>query len=331
MSDIVDWDTTHVAIVRYLSERRCPVHYRTLHDMVGLSYIGDRFYGSNTNAAEKLRQYYAEHERPDAFNYRGVIALRRWFASMAQLQLLQPQDRLVIQGNCIVSFEAGFEQAKRQAHMYDHFGDGNSQARYERRRRASLVEKHVQHYFKTHYAEFYSPPTNDGRYERWAEEDFFLSLPGIGRLSVDVKSWTGPDDDGQGRGYVRNPKSKLAYLWADWLDDDTVVMTGIQPGAAVSVLGDTEDGQLYRINGRHTESIDNFIVLLNMAKVRLNYLEWRRNYRAGMMDGARGPAESHSESAVDARQNGRMVTGRRHLATPAHRAPKGSIARTPTK
>lgn len=279
MTPTVDWDTTHTAIVRRLSTERRPLHYRTLRDDPGLSYIAGRGYGPKTDAAEKIRQHYSEQEQPDTFNHEGYIALRRWFASVSQLQLYQPQDRVVIRGNCIVSYNAGYEQAKRQPHMKDYFGDGDTVDRQERRRRASLVETHVRHYFKTHYPQYYQPPSNEGRYDQWAYEDFYLDLPGY-RLVIDVKSWTTDGDDGQGRGYIRKPKDQIVYLWAKWLDNETVEMTGIQPGAYTRIFGDTQDGQLYSVNGRFTQSIDTLLVALNMARYDLDYFEWRRRYRA---------------------------------------------------
>ena len=57
-------------------------------------------------------------------------------------------------------------------------------------------------------------------------------------------------------------------------------MTGIQPGAYTRIFGDTQDGQLYSVNGRFTQSIDTLLVALNMARYDLDYFEWRRRYRA---------------------------------------------------
>jgi hypothetical protein len=279
--EIVNWDETHVNIVRYLGERREPIHYRTLHDIVGLVYLPNRRYGPRTSsAAEKLRQYYAEGDQPDVVAFSGgYIGLRRWFANSYQLQLLQPADKVTIRGSCILSYEAGYEVARREPHMKDHFADAASPYRQERRRRAYLVEAHVRDFFRTNYAEFYVPPSNENKYAMWASEDFFLKLP-QGTLSVDVKSWSGKDDDGDARGYIRQPNPKVVYVWADWCDDNTTIINGMQPGGLAATFGEATDNGLVKVNGKQVQSIDRLLVMLNMARVRLDYGRFMAEYRS---------------------------------------------------
>lgn len=279
--EVVNWDETHVNIVRYLGERRLPVHYRTLHDVVGLVYLPGRSYGANTSsAAEKLRQHYAEGDQLDAVAFSGgLIGLRRWFANSYQLQLLQPADKVVIRGNCILSYDAGYEVARREPYMKDHFSDAASPYRQERRRRAYLIEAHVRDFFRTNYPEFYVPPSNDGKYAAWATEDFFLKLP-QGTVSVDVKSWSGQDEDGDACGYIRRPNPKVVYVWADWRDNDTTIINGMQPGGLATMFGELTDSGLTKVNGKQVQSIDRLLVMLNMARVRLDYHKFLREYRS---------------------------------------------------
>ena len=264
MTRPIDWDATHSAVIKYLADKLIPCHYQHLYgETARLASTGR--YSDKTDPAEKLRQYYAEHDRPDVTALPGgYIGLRRWFGPMRQMQLFQPGEYVRIKGNCLLSYDAGFEQAKRQPYMKDHFGDAQTDHRQRRRRTGALIEEHIRHYFKTHYAEFYQPPSNAGNYALAAPDDFKLNMGGKTAL-IDVKSWTGE------RGYVRNPKPDIVYLWADWLDEETIQLNGVTGGPWVQAIGETEDATLYHIQRQDVSSIDQFIVYLNMMQRGLDY------------------------------------------------------------
>ena len=218
----------------------------------------------------KGAQYYAEHHRPDVAAFPGGrIGLRRWFGTLRQMQLFQPSEYVVIHGSCVLSYETGFEQAKRQPHMKDWYSDAYSVGRHERRRRGALVETHIKDYFKKTYPFFYRPPQNEGKYDEPAKEDFVLDLGGS-KVSVDVKSWT------EDRGYIRKPQPGTFYVFADWRDDDTTIINGVTGAAWIRAIGEAND-ELYHIQRNHVSSIDCLLVYLNMTSMGLDYVGFKRH------------------------------------------------------
>lgn len=267
----IDWAQTHKGVVKILADEKLPWHYKQLyHKAVRFS---KGLYSENTKPIEKFRQYYAEHRRETVgFIPGGYLVLRRWFVSKSQLHLF-PSTPMVLKGNCIVSYEAGYEQAMRQPHMKDHFNDAHTPERHERRRRASLVETHIKHYFATNYAEFYAPPTNRGKYELPAKEDFFLCLLER-RFPVDIKSWS-YERGGKRGGWARNPGDGIMYLWGDWQDDDTVLMNGICSGSWLKTIGE-DHGDLVYISDNSPWPIECLLVMLNMARAGMDYIDFKQ-------------------------------------------------------
>jgi len=201
------------------------------------------------------------------------MVLERWFPDKTQLSLWPP-DPIEIQGDCIVSYEAGYEQAKREPHMKDHFHDANTVSRHERRRRGSLVEAHVKSYFNKHYREYYRPASNEGDYAQWAFDDFQLALPNW-TLLIDVKS-VSYEDNGQKHSPIRDPKQRIIYLFAEWRNDDTTLLYGIRSGDGVrSVSEDT--GSLIHMSLNKTLPIDCLLVMLNMTRAGLDYKLFYKN------------------------------------------------------
>lgn len=266
MSSPIDWEATHEAVIKYLSVKLCPAHYRTVYDSCAI-HAARGVYSVNTDQGEKLRQYYAEHDRPDVAAFPGgFIGLRRWFSDPRQAQLIQPPERVLIRGQCVVSYDAGFEQAKRQNYMQDKQNDAHTTHRHDRRRRAALVESHVKDFFKYKYPEFYRPASNEGQYSQYAYDDFGLDY-GDGFMLVDVKSWTNE------RGFMPDPKKNIMYLWADWISDkekgDAVQLNGFISGAWARVVCEQGD-KLWTVERNHVFSIDQFLVFLNMRRHNLD-------------------------------------------------------------
>lgn len=270
---MIDWIATHKNVIALLQTELLPWHYRQAYHKTVSFASGE--YSNKTDPVEKFRQYYAEHYRGDVgFVKGGYLVLRSWFPNQKQLSLLSLESPRLIKGNCLVSYNAGFEQAMRQPHMFDHFGDANTKARAERRRRASLIETHVKNYFATNYQEFYRPPSNHLDFTKSAKEDFFLKLPEV-TLPIDIKSWSFKRDDGRNEGVARNPSDHIVYLWADWQEqEENVLMYGVCSGNWLKVVGE-QNIELTHITDNLIWHIDCLIVMLNMNRADLRYMPFR--------------------------------------------------------
>lgn len=270
----IDWKATHRRVVDILAMERLPWHYRQLYHKAVV--FGSGQYSDKTDPVEKFRQYYAEHKRAGiGFMPGAYLVLKKWFPDKQQLGLF-PNKPMILHGNCIISYEAGFEQANRQRFMKDHFNDTDTVHRHERRRRAALVESHIKHYFSVNYGEFYAPPTNHADYEAYSNEDFFLCLPQL-RIAVDVKSWS-YKHNGQDIGVARKIISDNVYLWGDWADDETVLMHGVCGGEWLKIIGENK-GELTHIPNNLTWPIDCLLVLLNMTRSGMSYWKFKRELR----------------------------------------------------
>lgn len=272
---MIEWKATHRQVIELLQNERLPWHYRQAYHKTVCLCEGQ--YSDKTNPIEKFRQYYAEHHREEVgFIKGGYLVLRHWFPRQQQLNFLPPRNPLSIKGNCLIAYDAGFEQALRQPHMYDHFDDANTFSRSERRKRAALIENHIRDFFAKQYPEFYRSPSNHELYTEPAKEDFFLKLPTI-KLAIDVKSWSFEREDGRIEGVARKPSKKIVYLWADWLETTQItIMHGICSGSWLTAIG-TKQKSLIHITDNLIWPIDCLIVMLNMARADLNYHEFRQN------------------------------------------------------
>lgn len=276
---IINWDETHKRVVDLLADKRLPQHYKQCyHETVRLSSNGD--YSDKTKPIEKFRQYYGEHYRSDVgLTQGGYLILRRWFPKLSQYSLLPPEQPLALKGNCILSYQAGYEYARREPYMMDHYGDANTPKRQERRRRGMLVEAHVKRYFERHYPEFYRPASNQGLYHQAAKDDFWL-IGGRFNFPVDVKSWSYQDDSGYDVAVIRNPDNRTIYIYADWQDNETVVIQGISIGGWVKIIGG-QNGEVYHVSSNHILSVEVLLVMLNMARSDMDYRLFRDNIYAG--------------------------------------------------
>lgn len=266
----IDWERTDKAVLERLASERIPWHYKQLYYSCAKHISGS--YATSTDPIEKLRQHYSENEKsPFKFLAGGFVALERWFNLTTQISMFPPEPVIKIKGNCLISYEIGYEQAIRQQHMFDHFGNGETTTRYKRRKIASLVEGHIKDYFQTAYPKYYSPPSNDGEYHKGAPEDFFLEIPLLGNRRMDVKSWSYTKKSRQ-VAVARNIKDDTIYMLADWNDDDSVSMHGILSGKRFKDLGQ------HNPKSELTHIEDNFIISAEVLIVRLNM------HRADMMD-----------------------------------------------
>ena len=289
----VDWQQTDRRVITYLTDKKRPVKYTALFEADVMRYLPNASYGDKTHPVEKLRQRYGnERDRPHPAIVtlpEGFVALRRWFASMAQLQLTAPTELEAIEGDFVIAYEAGFEAGMRLPHMINYKGDHNTPRGRKRLQEAFLVQQHVAEYFRTHYPGFYRAPSNEGKYEQPAVDDFRLVLPNGVTYIVDIKSWTDDGEDGQGRGLIPGPRDHIIYIWGEWQEENgrhRIVMTGYQDGHTAKALGTRKqygNRIVYEINGRSVYSIEQFLVMLNIARdhpAKSNdYDSWRAWYQ----------------------------------------------------
>ena len=267
MSHKIEWRQTHVNVVRHLAQALTPWHYKQLYHETAVR-DARAIYSDKTDPIEKFRQHYAEQNHSDvAFIPGGYMALRRWFPDKNQLKLFGPHNWKIIRGDCLVSFEAGYELANREPYMRDWFRDAKTISRQERRRRGFLTEAHVRHFFEMNYPSFYVRPSNFQKYARPAGDDFSLHFDGRS-LAIDVKSWTKRDDPR--KACIRSPKDAMVYLFADWTKDEDVVMCGMSSGEWVKIIGQCE-GALTWIQERDIFTIEILLVLLNMTQMDIDY------------------------------------------------------------
>lgn len=280
MPNRLDLDQTHKNLVRLLERKLRPIHYREAFNESKV--WSTESYSDRTNPVEKFRQRYAEHDHDDVFFIAGGhMALARWFPIRPQMRLLAPQETVAIEGNCIVSFDAGYETAMREPYMLNKFGK-NKQAWYERRRHGMLVEHHVANYFRRHYPQYFRDPTNKGDYEKPAKEDFILQTE-WNKIIVDVKS-VGDFRQGECDTFVvTDPNEVSIYIVADFCEHTNIVtMKGMTTGNIVKLLGEksTRSDDLYFVATNHLWSVEPLLVMLNMADCNMEYSEYKRNIKS---------------------------------------------------
>lgn len=280
---ILDKKKSHRNLLSLLRRGLLPIHYKQPGLLV-MDHLSNKRYSEKTDATEKFRQYYAETYRSDiGICEGGFYVLREWFPRVSangQLSLLPPENTQTIEGNCLVSYDAGYEQAQRSKYMKDHLGDKGTIDAYERQRRGALVEAHVKSYFRIHWPEFYVPATNQGQYATPSCDDFSLAIPDEKLLVVDVKSESYINNQGQGVSVVRNPKKSLIYIHARYCDDQTTEMKGFYSGDWCQNLGihNARSG-LIHIPDNHLWPISALFVFLNMAKGGLSYKKFVQTLR----------------------------------------------------
>lgn len=268
-----DSDLTEKNVIKELDTVKRPMHYGELYHRCVVN-LATEFFSNNTNPAEKFRQYFSDHSRSSVvFIKGGFLALRQWFPTpQSSLLPAQPYSEYIT-GNCDISWEAGYEIARREPYMFDYFNDSFTFHRRERRKRGSLVEFHVREYFRKNYSDFFIDASNANRYEKYADDDFGLQFPITKGHKVtvllDVKSFS---DHENKDGIVRNPKNSIVYLFADIDKNDMISMYGFGKGEYLKQIGISE-GSLCLIQNNYLMPIDRLIVMLNIAKCGMDYKE----------------------------------------------------------
>jgi hypothetical protein len=228
-------------------------------------------YGAQTDAGEKLRQHYAEHNHPSIICIPGgYLALWYWFPTNHRTWLIPPAP-LQIDGRCLVSYWAGYEHAKREEHFYDWYGDAKSISRTERRRLAFLFESHVRDFFARGWPTFYQGPSNAGQWARPALDDFSIKLPNNARYVVDTKS-ASYSKEGHNCYMIRHLRSDTIYIAGKWDDvSQKALVNGIIPGAWLHNVAGYQSGDF--IHDGNLMSFEVIPVMLNMAMQGQSYRE----------------------------------------------------------
>lgn len=268
-----DWQATESRAIQYLTQVLRPVQYRELcrHALVG-PVVG---YSSKTDHAEKFRQRYAEHRHDSIVVVKGGphrsdggnLGLRRWFPTDHESMVIPP-DPLVIEGQCLVSYHAGYEHARREPYLKDWYGDADSQRRWDRRMLAFQFESHVRSYYLANWPQLCQPPTNHRQYERPADNDFLLNLP-TGRYKVDVKSATF-QEEGCAQYKARRIYRDVIYVAGEWnVVLEKAVVRGVVPGRWLREIAAYDDGDFF--SDRDLMSFEVLSVMLNMAQAGMDY------------------------------------------------------------
>lgn len=276
----LDFDKTEQAVAVELNRVKRPMYYHELFCSCGVRSSSNEVYSSNTDPKEKFRQYFADCKRSNVvFISGGLIALRHWFPTEQKtLFSPEPYDQKIV-GNCSISWNAGYEIAKREAYMKDWFSDAFTSRRLERRKRGSIVEFHVRNFFENNYNEFFINPSNHNKYNLPAEDDFCLRFP-ISKekmitLKIDVKSFS---ESEQKDGIIRNPKDDIVYLFADIDNNEMITMYGIGKGNYLKEIG-IKERSLMIIRNNYLFSVDKLIVMLNIARRGMDYMDILNNIK----------------------------------------------------
>jgi len=275
----IDKDATHKNIIRLLEGDLIPWHYRMIYHKAAV--FTNEYYSDRTDPAEKLRQSYGkERKEKEIINLSGgYLAMRYWFPDRKQPFLFHASRPVTIKGDCIVSYDAGYDQAKRSEYMKDWYNDHDTVSRKERRRRGRLVEANIAHYFATKYPNMFVPPSNKDKYSMPAIDDFGLRLPNGRLFLVDVKSKS-YENNGNGVAVVRKIHNNVVYLYADWKDDDTVLMHGVANGDWLRLIGD-DSGYTTHIHDNFFWPIQCLLVMLNMTNSGMDYMDYARQLKNG--------------------------------------------------
>lgn len=267
----IDWTATDKRVVKNLRRVLRPVQYRELfrNSLVG-SIDG---YGEKTDPAEKFRQHYSEHYHTSIVLIPGGdVGLRYWFPLAHQPQLVG-REPLVVEGRCLVSYKAGYEHAKREPHLRDWFGDADTEQRFDRRMMAYQLESHVRDFFLSNWPSFCRPPSNHGRYERPAVDDFQIRLPD-GCYKVDVKSAS--FSELMQEHYMVRRIHDVIYIAGKWdSKEEKAIVQGIVTGKWLQKAAGCSDGSFF--TSRELMSFEILPVMLNMAKCGMS---WRNAYLA---------------------------------------------------
>jgi len=274
-------EQTHKNLVRLLENKLRPIQYReAFNECKAWSDTNDA-YSDKTDPVEKFRQRYAEHDHGDVcFIVGGYLALSRWFPARNQMQLLPPHHTVTIEGNCVVSFDSGYETAKREPYMLNKFGK-SSRSLYERRRHGLLVEHHIANFFRNNYSQYFIEASNKDDYTKPAKDDFALQTK-WNRILVDVKSSIEYSDGGSDTFVVTDPSDIGVYIIGDFCErTNRTTIKGMTTGDIVRLLGEksARRDDMYFVGTNHLWSIEPLLVMLNMADCDMEYTEYKRNIK----------------------------------------------------
>jgi len=272
----INWPETKKNLISYLSNEMLPFSYRYLFEHPCLIVkMENEFFGCKTKPIEKFRQYLSDTERDEFFYAKGgLVFLRRWFPDKQQLIGLPFMSDLKIDGDVLVSFDAGYEYCQRESFLHDWQNNKGTEFKYNRNRKALLLEHHVKSYFKNKFPFAYREPSNKGKFSTHAADDFSFELFGF-KFLVDVKSYSYKKSNGSSVAVIRNPKPNIIYLFGDVLDEKTIIINGVAGGGWLSLLGWSNSfSGLTHIERKHTHNIECLLVMLNMAYQEKNYIKY---------------------------------------------------------
>ena len=265
-----DGDMTEKNVEIELDRVKRPMSYKELY--ASCAAHTTELFSVNTKPVEKFRQYFSDNQRKNVvFIEGGYLGLKSWFpTNQRSLLPAQPYSE-IINGSCDVAWEAGYEIARREPFLYDHFNDRFTTRRRDRRKRGSLVEFHVRQFFKENYPNFYVEPSNHMKYDCAAVDDFKLRFPisnnNVVTILIDIKSFS---ENESKDGIIRNPKDGVVYMFADIVKDDKIVMYGFGKGDYLKEIG-VKEGALVKVTNNYLMPMDKIIVMLNIANVGMDY------------------------------------------------------------
>lgn len=269
----VDWSVADRRAIAKLHTELRPMHYRELA-RVALRGMQLEDYSEKTDPEEKFRQHVDEGDHPILLHIPGGnIGLWAWFPLWHQPRLLPPEP-FCIEGRCLISYKAGYEHAKRGPFLFDHYHDGNTEKRFDRRMAAFQFEHHVRNYYLNNWPRFCQLPSNHGVYDKPAVDDFRLVLPGS-RYRVDAKS-ASFNEDGFSWYKARRIHADVIYIAGRWeAETEMAIVDGIVPGKWLLTVGRYTDGDMF-CDG-DLMSFEVLSVMLTMADCGMNWAEsWSR-------------------------------------------------------
>jgi len=245
-----------------------PINYRELFRSSVHGFANG--YSATTDPVEKFRQHYAETEHPAiTLIPGGDLALRYWFPINHTAAFISPEP-MVIQGDCLVSYNAGYEHAKREPHLYDWYDDGKTKKRWQRRMTAFQFESQVRTYYERNWPRFYRPPTNHMNWTQPASDDFQLQLPDGVWYRIDTKS-ASYQELGQDCYQIRKiERENMMYLAGNWDEQESVaIVKGIISGKWLKQVAGEANG--CHIKDGLLMSVEVLSVMLNMASCCMSY------------------------------------------------------------
>jgi hypothetical protein len=210
------------------------------------------------NVREKLLQYGQRgtfYTGPPA--YAG--ALRSWFVSDAQLQLVV--DHIAVPGSAKAGVDGALEALMRSPYMEIRNPNLVHTERINRVRASGLVlERHIAQWFASRYPMLYRDPPNAGNWRQGCAWDFSLAVNGR-TFKIDV---AGPDEQGAYGSRGRKQHTDLHLICR--VSGDECLIEGVVRGA----------GFQEKIDPGSIFSPTAFVVWLNCARDGIDYWQVAR-------------------------------------------------------